>query len=251
MRFQRSASAASRAMSSSVYSPRILTSILLTMPRTPSARSAPRSAFHFSAKDGTSPVSVTMPSSTATPILRASTLGSQSSSSMTSLRSSWSDFTVNLPLTWIAMSSRCCHTAPSRPARRGTSRGRVVRAQGLATLPRALRLPLGHRRDLRRHLDLLADQDAAGLESLVPVQTELRAVDLRLGAQDDPLVAPGIGGESLVLAGHQDLPGDAMQGEVTADVEAATVLAAHAGRVELDLAPPGRNSVQHLCPYWA
>src|SRR6266852_3790229 len=42
------------------------------------------------------------------------------------------------------------------------------------------------------YLDLVADDDAAALEQLVPVEPELLAVDRGLGEEADPLVPPGV-----------------------------------------------------------
>jgi methylmalonyl-CoA mutase N-terminal domain/subunit len=74
-----------------------------------------------------------------------------------------------------------------------------------------------HRLDLERQLHLVADQQSAGLESLVPLQTEVAAVDA--GARDEAgsLAAPGILAAALVgaLEGHgprdpvhRQVPGD-------------------------------------------
>src|SRR5882672_436527 len=145
------------------------------MPRTPSTRSAARLAFHFSANEETSPVSVTMPSSTATPIFRASMLGSYSSSATTSRRSSSSDFIA------LALLSPAC-----------------------LVLVVDMRLRLAHRLDLRLHLHLGADHEAAGLQRLVPVDAPPGSVELALRREDQPLVAPGIRGEALVLAVDAD-----------------------------------------------
>ena len=48
-------------------------------------------------------------------------------------------------------------------------------------------------------LDVVADQHAASLERLVPRESELATVDLRVGAEAEALAAPRIDARSFVL----------------------------------------------------
>jgi hypothetical protein len=50
---------------------------------------------------------------------------------------------------------------------------------------------------LDRDLDFIANQDPARFEGLVPGETEVRAIDLPLGAKPSPLRTPGIGQTAL------------------------------------------------------
>src|SRR5581483_3797980 len=73
------------------------------------------------------------------------------------------------------------------------------------------------------HLDrhLLAHDDAAGLERLVPAEAEVLPVDLGLGREADPEPAPGVGGAALEGQLERDGPGDALDREVALDGVAA------------------------------
>src|SRR2546423_3656475 len=65
--------------------------------------------------------------------------------------------------------------------------------------------------------DLLADDDAAGLEGLVPGEAEALPVELGLGREPDAHAAPGIGGTALERQLERHRPGDALDGEVALD----------------------------------
>src|SRR5262249_15427864 len=67
---------------------------------------------------------------------------------------------------------------------------------------------------------LVADEDPAGLERLIPVQTEVLAIDGRAPGQARALPAPGIPGAAAVLDLEHDRAGDAMGGQLTLHLEA-------------------------------
>src|SRR5690242_19698139 len=89
--------------------------------------------------------------------------------------------------------------------------------------------PLGaDRLDLDADLDVVADEDPARLQRLVPRQPELAAIDLRRRGEADPLSAPRILPLSLVGRLQRDLAGRAADGEVAGDGELVARLGARA-----------------------
>src|SRR3954464_5725996 len=82
--------------------------------------------------------------------------------------------------------------------------------------PSVVRLGLD-RGEVEEDLDLLADEHAAGLEGLVPVEAELGALDLADDLEADAGVAPRVLVDALRDALEDDLAGGAADGQVTGD----------------------------------
>src|SRR4051812_3210455 len=74
-----------------------------------------------------------------------------------------------------------------------------------------------HRREVEEDLDLLADEHAAGLQRLVPVEAEVAALDLADDLEPDAGVAPRVLVDALRNALEDDLAGGAADREVTGD----------------------------------
>src|SRR5262245_34025524 len=78
---------------------------------------------------------------------------------------------------------------------------RICRASMTRSSPGSGRVHRGRLYALQVELDLdaFADEHAAGLERLVPPQTEVLAIDRGLGGERDALVAPRVRASSPVL----------------------------------------------------
>src|SRR5688500_15130480 len=63
---------------------------------------------------------------------------------------------------------------------------------------------LSDRLNVEMDADLVADEDPAGLQRLVPGEPEVAAVELRVGAEAGSLAAPGIASRAL----EGDVEGD-------------------------------------------
>src|SRR5690554_1826237 len=86
----------------------------------------------------------------------------------------------------------------------------------------ALRLCFGLKGclNLDRNLDLVADEEPAGLEGGVPVQPVILTVDLRPGLESDLLIAPRVASRAEVLALQLDRLCDAAKGKLAYEREA-------------------------------
>ena len=93
---------------------------------------------------------------------------------------------------------------------------------------------VGDRRDVELELDLLAHEDAAGLEGRVEGEVPVGAVDGDLTLEADPGVAERVLGRAGLLEGDRDRLGDAVDGEVAGDGPLGAV-ALDVGRDEGDL----------------
>src|SRR3954451_9166817 len=111
--------------------------------------------------------------------------------------------------------------------------------------PSVVRLGLDQR-EVEEDLDLLADEHAAGLEGLVPVEAEVRALDLADDLETDAGVAPRILVNALRDALEDDLARGAANRQVTGDAVGLLVELLDAGgperqlRVVLDVEEVGR-----------
>src|SRR5690606_6071568 len=83
--------------------------------------------------------------------------------------------------------------------------------------------------------DLLADEDASGLERLVPGEAELLAVDLGGDAVAEQLLAPRVRAHAVELDGELDLLGHVTDGEVTDDLEHVALVVGDALAAEGDV----------------
>src|SRR6266478_1651055 len=102
---------------------------------------------------------------------------------------------------WPASSST---TSLSRPPDRNDPLGYLLRR-------------LFHGLDLEHELHLVAHQDAAGLQCLVPAQTEILAIDARAAAKAGALAAPGVLAGALVGDVEDHGLRHAMHGQVSDD----------------------------------
>ena len=94
------------------------------------------------------------------------------------------------------------------------ARGRpITRTHSRAARSGYCRL-LAHGLDLDLDLDLLADEQAAGLESLVPGKPERLAVDLGGGREADTLAAPQVGDDTHEFRVEGHLTRDPVDGEI-------------------------------------
>src|SRR5688572_1868938 len=113
---------------------------------------------------------------------------------------------------------------PPRPrVRRAMRRSDEAVMRGAVCTSRHLRGGGLNGLDLQLDLDLVADQQAAGLEHLVPPQAEVLAIDRRPGRERHALVAPRILALAAVLDVERHLAGDAADREIAED--AVVVLA--------------------------
>src|SRR5438067_65615 len=94
------------------------------------------------------------------------------------------------------------------------------------------RLLLPHQLDLDRHLDVVADDPAAGFERLIPVQPEVLAVDLALGLETHALPAPRIARAALEFGVERDLAGRTANRQVPDELELAVDVAVDALALE-------------------
>src|SRR5207253_10689267 len=83
--------------------------------------------------------------------------------------------------------------------------------------------------------ELLADQQTAALEDLVPRQAPILAVHVGPGREADALVAPRAGLAALELSVEHDGVGHAVHGKVPGHVPSALSGALHLGALERDL----------------
>src|SRR4051794_23089528 len=79
--------------------------------------------------------------------------------------------------------------------------------------------PFRHRLHLDRDLDVVPDQEAAGLQRLIPGEPEVAPIDLGGCAEADSLAAPGILASSLIDGIQSHLAGRAMNGQIAGDPE--------------------------------
>src|SRR5687768_3568865 len=91
------------------------------------------------------------------------------------------------------------------------------------------------RGDLELERDLVADQDAAGLERGVPGDAPVLAVDDDRALEADALVAERVGGRALEGEVDRDGAGDALDGEVALDPHHVVAHQRDGGRREGDL----------------
>src|SRR5665647_515480 len=106
----------------------------------------------------------------------------------------------------------CCATltcssrpgASPRSSRRGSEGGALRLLHGL---------------DFEQHLDLVTDRHAAALDHLVPNETEVAAIELRLCAEADALAAPWILPRALVGRVERHFLRDSADGQVAHDFE--------------------------------
>src|SRR5918996_4145488 len=73
-------------------------------------------------------------------------------------------------------------------------------------------------------LDLLAHQDAAGVERHIPVEAPVAAIDRARQRATDLAIAGGIDAPAAVLVVELDLVGDALDGEIADDLVAVSPL---------------------------
>src|SRR5437868_7346326 len=78
--------------------------------------------------------------------------------------------------------------------------------------------------DFQGEVDFFADQEAAGLEGLVPFQAEVPAVDAGGGVEAGALAAPGILAAALEGGVEDDGPGHSVEGQVAGDPVAVAAL---------------------------
>src|SRR4051794_19743749 len=90
-------------------------------------------------------------------------------------------------------------------------------------------------RDLELQDDLVADQDTAGLQRSVPGDAVVLAADGHRALEADADVAERVGGRALELERDGDRVGDALDGQVTDQLEGRLVQLLHRGRDEGDL----------------
>src|SRR5579875_3961205 len=79
-------------------------------------------------------------------------------------------------------------------------------------------LTLLDRLDFERNLDSVTDQDSAGLQGDVPVESEVLAVDLGRGGGTDDVLAVRRDAETVQFHIEDDRFGHPMQGKVAVDV---------------------------------
>src|SRR3954464_15143565 len=100
--------------------------------------------------------------------------------------------------------------------------------------PSVVRLGLDQR-EVEEDLDLLADEHAAGLEGLVPVEAEVAALDLADDLEADAGVAPRVLVDALRDALEHDFLGGAADREVTGDPVGLLVELLDVGGLEAQL----------------
>ena len=124
------------------------------------------------------------------------------------------------------------HAAPARRRARAPrdENGRVRRGSA-GLLRAAARGQALDGRDVERDLDLVADEDAAGLERGVPGQAVVLARDLERGLEAGARVAERVGRGAGELGGELDVAGHAVDGEV-ADDDVVVAVRADARRGE-------------------
>src|SRR5919204_3268758 len=89
-----------------------------------------------------------------------------------------------------------------------------------------------HRLDLEDQLHLVAPQQAAGLERLVPGEAEVLPVDGGAGGEACTLAAPGIPSAAFVGRLQRHRTGDAMDRQVAGDEVAVSARFLHPGAAE-------------------
>src|SRR3954453_5758664 len=94
-------------------------------------------------------------------------------------------------------------------------------------------------RDRRGEVDAVAEQVAAGLELLVPVDAVVVRVELALDGQADALLAPRVGRGALEGGLELDGARDAADGQVAGDLERGALDLADVGRLEANLGEAG------------
>src|SRR5690606_7473062 len=115
-----------------------------------------------------------------------------------------------------------------------SSRGKAPVAE-LATGAEGWSSGLLDRRDVELEVDLLAHEDAAGLQGGVPVHAPVLAVDGGLALEADALVAERVDGRAGVGEVDRDGLGRALDGEVTGDPVLGVAELLDLGAAERDL----------------
>src|SRR5215207_2916525 len=105
----------------------------------------------------------------------------------------------------------------TRAARTTTKRRTEPLCLATVRARRVVRLRLTYELDLDLELDLLRHEKPARLEDHVPGQAPVFTVDRRAGAEHRSLVAPGIDELAQELGVQGDLPGDALDRQVSVD----------------------------------
>src|SRR5690348_6724479 len=88
--------------------------------------------------------------------------------------------------------------------------------------------------ELEADLHLVADQQAAGFERLIPGQTEIAAADLRRRAESEALAAPRIRDPALLDDVERHLTRHAVDRQVAGELELAAAAIEHARPLERD-----------------
>src|SRR5690349_11607731 len=126
---------------------------------------------------------------------------------------------------WGVLSARNCPVG--RPQREEVPGG------GSSARGRA-RSGVADRRDVELELDLLGDEDAAGLERGVPGEAPVLAVDAGAALEADAQVAERVAGRAGRLEGDRDRLGLPLDGQLTGD-DPVLAVALDLGRGEGDL----------------